>query len=125
MQRSTAMKHYAGLDVSIKETSVCIVDESGKLCRERKVASHPEDLVAILSDPAFSLERVGVEAGPLSQWVFEGLARVKLARARQSPTICSAMCSTRAGVPPHDADRPERRDDIATSCMKSGGKSRQ
>ncbi len=45
------MKHYAGLDVSVKETSVCIVDESGKLCRERKVASHPEDLVAILSDP--------------------------------------------------------------------------
>jgi predicted NBD/HSP70 family sugar kinase len=51
MQRSAAMKHYAGLDVSVKETSVCIVDESGKLCRERKVASHPEDLVAILSDP--------------------------------------------------------------------------
>jgi len=54
------MKHYADLDVSVKETSVCIVDESGKLCRERKVASHPEDLVAILSDPSFSLERVGV-----------------------------------------------------------------
>jgi predicted NBD/HSP70 family sugar kinase len=64
MRRIAAMKHYAGLDVSVKETSVCIVDESGNLCRERKVASHPEDLVAILSDPAFSLERVGIEAGP-------------------------------------------------------------
>lgn len=72
------MKHYAGLDVSVKETSVCIVDESGKLCRERKVISHPEDLIAILSDPAFSLERVGVEAGPLSQWLFEGLAKAGL-----------------------------------------------
>ena len=60
------MKHYAVLDVSVKETSVCIVDESGKLCRERKVVSHPQDLVAILGDPAFSLERVGLEAGPLA-----------------------------------------------------------
>ena len=39
------MKHYAGLDVSIKETSVCIVDEVGRVCREMKVPSHPEDLV--------------------------------------------------------------------------------
>lgn len=54
------MKHYAGLDVSVKETSVCIVDESGKLCRERKVGSHPLGLVAILSDPAFSLDRVAL-----------------------------------------------------------------
>jgi len=69
------MKHYAGLDVSAKETSVCIVDENGKLCRQRKVVSHPEDLVAILSDPAFSLDRVGIEAGPLSQWLFEGLGK--------------------------------------------------
>ena len=69
------MKHYAGLDVSVKETSVCIVDASGKICREKKVVSHPEDLVAILSDPALNLERVGLEAGPMSQWLFEGLAK--------------------------------------------------
>lgn len=84
------MKHYAGLDVSVKETSVCIVDESGKLCRERKVASQPEDLVAILSDPSFSLERVGVEAGPLSQWLFEGLARAGL------PICCIETRHTKA-----------------------------
>ena len=69
-----SMKYYAGLDVSVKETSVCIVDESGNVCRERKVISHPDDLVAVLSDPAFNFERVGLEAGPLSQWLFEGLA---------------------------------------------------
>jgi transposase len=46
------MKDHAGPDVSIKESSVCIVDESGKLCRERRVAFHPEDLVATLSDAA-------------------------------------------------------------------------
>jgi transposase len=62
------MRHYAGLDVSVKETSVCIVDESGKVCRETKVPSHPEDLARALRVPAWCLKRVGLEAGPLSQW---------------------------------------------------------
>jgi hypothetical protein len=39
-----SMKHYAGLDVSVKETSICIVDEAGSICREMKVVSHPENL---------------------------------------------------------------------------------
>src|SRR6202022_413482 len=69
-----SMKHYAGLDVSIKETSICLVDEAGRICREMKVVSHPEDLLAVLCDPAWRLERVGLEAGPLSQWLFSGLA---------------------------------------------------
>ena len=63
-----------GLDVSVKETSLCIVDEAGRICREVKVVSHPEDLLAVLCDPAWRLERVGLEAGPLSQWLFSGLA---------------------------------------------------
>ena len=49
------MKHYAGLDVSVKETSVCIVDETGKICREIKVVSHPEDLLQLLQDPVWRL----------------------------------------------------------------------
>jgi hypothetical protein len=64
------MQHYAGLDVSVKETSVCIVDATGELCREVKVPSHPEDLARVLMDPAWQFERVGLEAGPLSQWLF-------------------------------------------------------
>src|ERR1700692_3064973 len=56
-----SMKHYAGLDVSVKETSICIVDEAGRICREMKVVSHPEDLLAVLCDPAWRLERVGLE----------------------------------------------------------------
>ena len=66
------MKHYAGLDVSVKETSLCILDETGKVCRELKVTSHPDDLVQVLRDPAWRLERVGLEAGPLSQWLYSG-----------------------------------------------------
>jgi transposase len=53
------MKHYAGLDVSVKESSICIVDETGKVCREVKVVSHPEDLIEVLKDPAWRLVRVG------------------------------------------------------------------
>ena len=70
------MKHYAGLDVSVEENSVCILDETGKICREVKVTSHPEDLLRILQDPAWHFERIGLEAGQLSQWLFDGLAEV-------------------------------------------------
>jgi hypothetical protein len=77
-QEKHSMKHYAGLDVSVKETSICIVDETGKICRERKVPSHPEDLLRILQDPALNLARVGLEAGPLSQWLFNRLTEAGL-----------------------------------------------
>jgi transposase len=85
-----SMKHYAGLDVSVKETSVCIVDETGRICREMKVVSHPEDLLAVLCDPAWRLERVGLEAGPLSQWLFSGLAEAGI------PAICIETRHTKA-----------------------------
>ena len=62
-----------GLDVSLKETSICILDEAGKICREIRVASHPEDLLRILQDPAWHFEWIGLEAGLLSQWLFNGL----------------------------------------------------
>src|SRR3974390_2719130 len=48
-----SMDHFAGLDVSVKETSVCIVDEMGKIVREVKVASEPEALLAVLANPAY------------------------------------------------------------------------
>jgi transposase len=84
------MKHYAGLDVSVKETSVCILDEAGKICREVKVPSHPDDLIVALNDPAWRFERIGLEAGPLSQWLFSGLAKAGL------PTICIETRHTKA-----------------------------
>ena len=72
------MDHFAGLDVSVKETSVCIVDDSGKIVREVKVASEPEALLAVLKSPAYDFKRVGLEAGPLSQWLFGALAAAEL-----------------------------------------------
>jgi transposase len=76
------MEHTAGLDVSVKETSVCIVDELGKIVREVKVASEPEALLQILLNPAYCLKRIGLEAGPLSQWLYSALAEASL------PAIC-------------------------------------
>ena len=53
------MKHYAGLDVSVKETSVCIIDEVGKTMREAKVASEPGAILAVLTNEGFTIERIG------------------------------------------------------------------
>lgn len=77
-----AMEHYAGLDVSIKETSVCVIDSAGKVVSEVKVVTEPAAILAVLSDEAFAIERIGLEAGPLSQWLYSGLAEAGL------PVIC-------------------------------------
>ena len=76
------MDHFAGLDVSVKETSVCIVDDTGKILREVKVASEPYALLQVLRNPTYRFKRIGLEAGPLSQWLFSALAEADL------PVIC-------------------------------------
>ena len=77
-----SMDYFAGLDVSVKETSVCIVDDTGRLVREVKVASEPEALLPVLTNPLWRFKRIGLEAGPLSQWLFSALAAAGL------PVIC-------------------------------------
>ena len=76
------MDHFAGLDVSVKDTSVCIVDGVGKIVREVKVASEPDALLAVLRNAAYRFKRIGLEAGPLSQWLFSALAE------EDFPVIC-------------------------------------
>ena len=62
------MDHFAGLDVSVKETSICVVDDTGRIMKEVKVASEPQALLKVLGNPAYRFKRIGLEAGPLSQW---------------------------------------------------------
>src|SRR6266511_3793007 len=76
------MQHYIGLDVSVKETSVCIVDKAGKVIREVKVATKPVAILAVLTEEALAIERIGLEAGPLSQCLYSSLAEAGL------PVIC-------------------------------------
>jgi transposase len=67
------MEHYVGIDVSLEHSSVCVVDGTGKIVVEAKVVSEPEALIAWLRRQPFTLARIGLEAGPLSQWLFAGL----------------------------------------------------
>lgn len=67
------MEHYAGLDVSLELTSVCIVDAQGHIARETKVPSEPEALVRHFATLELSIARIALEAGPLSQWIHAGL----------------------------------------------------
>ena len=73
------MDHYAGIDVSLESSSVCVVDASGKIVREDKVASEPEALTGWLGGLGVELARIGLEAGPLSQWLYAEMKDAGLA----------------------------------------------
>ena len=73
------MDHYAGIDVSLECSSVCVVGSSGKIVREAKVASEPEALIGWFGSLGFYLARIGLEAGPLSQWLYAAMKQAGLA----------------------------------------------
>jgi transposase len=73
------MNHYAGIDVSLECSSVCVVDANGKILREARVASEPAALSAWFHSSGFKLGRIGLEAGPLSQWLFAAMKAAGLA----------------------------------------------
>lgn len=89
------MRYYIGLDVSVKTTSVCIVDEAGKIVKERSLATEPDLIAAWLGKTGLTFERVGHEAGPMSSWLHDGLAKLGLpvvcVEARHMQTALAAM----------------------------------
>jgi transposase len=89
------MEHYAGIDVSLEQSSLCVVDGTGRVVREAKVASEPEALVRFLGQLGLVVTRIGLEAGPLSQWLHAGLTKagleVVLLETRQVKAALSAM----------------------------------
>jgi transposase len=99
------MEYFAGLDVSVKDTSVCIVDETDKIVREVKVASEPDALLAILTNRICHFKRIALEAGPLSQWLFSALAEAGL------PMTCVETRHMRAVLKPqiNKTDRNDAR----------------
>jgi len=86
------MEHFAGLDVSVKVTSLCIVDDAGGIIREAKIESDPDALLQVLKSGAYQFKRIGLEAGPLSQWLFSALAEAGL------PVICVETRHMRAAL---------------------------
>jgi transposase len=73
------MDHYAGIDVSLEYSSICVVDANGKIIREGKVASTPEALISWFAALGLELARIGLEAGPLSQWLYAAMKEAGLA----------------------------------------------
>src|SRR5258708_29926767 len=94
-RRRTAVEHYAGIDVSLELSSVCVVDAQGKIVKEAKVLSEPEALVSFFKGLGFPMKRIGLEAGPLSQWLHAGLAQARfetvLLETRHVKAALSAM----------------------------------
>ena len=74
-RRGTTLKHYAGIDVWLECSGACVVDADGLIVREAKVASEPEALIAWFAELGMALERIGLEAGPLSQWLHATTAK--------------------------------------------------
>jgi len=67
------MEHYAGIDVSLESASLCVVDANGRIVREAKVANEPEILIRWFSGLGIAVARIGLEAGPLSQWLYASM----------------------------------------------------
>ena len=76
------MKQYVGLDVSQKGTSVCVVDERGRVVYEARAKSEPGALTSLLRKRAPNVERIGFETGAMSSWLWHEFRRVDL------PVVC-------------------------------------
>ncbi len=98
------MAHFAGLDVSVKETSVCVVDDDGKVVLEQKVPTEPADIIALLSLLDVTYARIGIEAGPLSQWLVNALTAAEL------PVICVETRHMKALLTAQQINKTDRND---------------
>ena len=81
------MDHFAGLDVSVKETNVCIVDDTGSIVREVKVVSEPEALLQVLGNPIHRLKRIGHTSTSGRGLALCGLAFHNLAQGLVDPRL--------------------------------------
>jgi transposase len=86
------MEHYAGIDVSLESTSVCVVDATGRIMREAKMASEPEVLIEWFRGLGFAVARIGLEAGPLPQWLYAAMREAGLTvELRETPHVRDAF----------------------------------
>ena len=98
------MAHFVGLDVSVKETSVCVVDDAGKVVCERKVPTEPDDIIVLLTSIGGEYARIGIEAGPLSQWLVNGLVEAGL------PVVCVETRHMKALLTAQQINKSDRND---------------
>src|SRR3546814_802391 len=113
-RKGAAMKYFAGLDVSLGETAICVVDETGRIVREVRAASEPQALIAALSELGLDLERIGLEACSLSAWLHEELCAAGLAAACIETRRANAAMKTM----PNKTDRNDAR--ALAQIMRTG-----
>jgi transposase len=108
------MKYYAGLDVSLEETAICVVDETGRLVKETRAASEPQAMIAALSGIGLPLERIGLEACSLAAWLHDDLRDAGL------PAICIETRQANAAMKtmPNKTDRNDAR--ALAQIMRTG-----
>src|SRR6202166_4996082 len=102
--RSDQMAHFVGLDVSVKETSVCVIDDAGKVILEHKILTEPADIIALLTSLGVSFGRIGIEAGALSQWLVNALTAAEL------PVICVETRHMKALLKAQQINKTDRND---------------
>ncbi len=108
------MKYFAGLDVSLEATCVCVIDESGRVMREAKVLSCPRAITRYLEGTELSFERIGLEAGQLAPWLYRGLREAGLAAV----CIETRRMKAFASASPVKTDRKDAR--LIAQAMRAG-----
>ncbi|QND62165.1 IS110 family transposase [Mesorhizobium huakuii] len=108
------MKYFAGLDVSLEETAICVVDEAGRIVKETRAASEPQALIEALRKVDLPLERIGLEACSLTAWLHDGMCADGL------PAICIETRQANAAMKmmPNKTDRNDAR--ALAQIMRTG-----
>ncbi len=99
------MNYYAGMDVSLEERSICVVDETGRIVKEMRAASEPQALIVALEDINLPMERIGLEACSLTAWLLEGLRSAGLTAVCVETRQANAAMKTM----PNKTDRNDAR----------------
>lgn len=105
MKGEVTVANYAGLDIGLELTAVCVMDQEGTILHEAMVASDPASLSQYLAKTGLTFKRVGMEACPLSQWLFDGLVEDGF------PAICVEIRHLKAAMSAmtHKSDRNDAR----------------
>src|SRR6202051_272352 len=109
------MTLFVGPDVSVKETAVCVVDDTGKVVCEQKVPTEPDDIVRLLASIGEDYCRAGIEAGPLSQWLVNGLMAAGL------PVVCVETRHMMALLKAQQINKSDRNDARGIAQMMGVG----
>ena len=113
--------YFIGIDVSTKESALCILDSNGKIVRETKLPSDSEIIARFIADTGLAIERIGLESGCTAAWLFAGLQRYGW------PVICIDARHAAAALQAGFRNKNDRNDarGIAGAAAQDGAIARQ